>query len=228
MLMHRMNGKNRGAGAAPQPRARHPRVQPPRARAGGGRVRAAARAAAVPDHRLLEPRRVLRDPRRGHQGADQARHHRSRPGRDDAEGDARDRDARGARARHAAVRPPERRAAAAARERRDPIPEARHLERRAARLGARLLQARGAAGPDADRPRSRPPVSAPVQQEPQPHRRARGPRRLRPQLARRDRAGAAHPAARDPPAAVDRRGRILLRLPDLGAARARGRSCSPA
>ena len=33
----------------------------------------------------------------------------------------------------------------------------------------------------------------------------RGPRRLRPQLARRDRAGAARPAARHPPAAGDRR-----------------------
>ncbi len=196
--------QNRRPRAAAQPRARHPRVQPARARAGRGRIRAAARAAALPDHRLVEPRRVLRDPRRGHQGADQARHHRAGPRRHDAEGDARDRDARGARARHAAVRPPERRAAAGARRGRHPVPAARHLERRAARLGARLLHARGAAGADADRARPGAPVPARLQQEPQPHRRARGPRRLRPRLARRDRAGAAHPAARDPAAAVDR------------------------
>ena len=71
-----------------------------------------------------------------------------------------------------------------------PLPAPRHLERRTARLGARLFQARGAAGADADRPRPGAPVPARLQQEPEPHRRTRGPRRLRPRLARRDRAGA--------------------------------------
>ena len=124
----------------------------------------------------------------------------------------------------AAVRPAERCAAAGAGRRRHPLPAARHLERRAARLGARLFQARGAAGPDAARPRPGASVPARLQQEPQPHRRAGGPRRLRPRLARRDRAGAAHPAARDPAAAVDRGRRVLLRLPDLGPACPRGRA----
>ena len=46
------------------PRARDPRVQPPRAGAGAPRRRAAARAAALRLHRLVEPRRVLRGPLR--------------------------------------------------------------------------------------------------------------------------------------------------------------------
>ena len=64
--------KNLPPSAFPQPRARPARVQPARARAGGGRLRAAARAAALPHHRLVEPGRVLRDPRRRPEGADQA------------------------------------------------------------------------------------------------------------------------------------------------------------
>ena len=67
----------------------------------------------------------------------------------------------------AAVRPAERCAAAAARDERHPLPAARHLERRPARLGARLLHARGAAGADADRPRPGAPVPARLQQEPE-------------------------------------------------------------
>ena len=49
-------------------------------------------------------------------------------------------------------------------------------------------------------------VPARLQQEPELRRRARGPRRVRPQLGRRDRAGAARAAARDPPAAERRQG----------------------
>jgi polyphosphate kinase len=129
----------------------------------------------------------------------------SDPGPDgtDAEGDARNRLPGGARSRHEAVRSPERRAAAAARGLRHSLPEARHLERRAARLGPRLLHARGPPGPDSDRSRSFTPVPARLQQEPEPHRRAGGARRLRAQLARRHRAGAAGAAARHPlPAAI--------------------------
>ena len=88
---------------------------------------------------------------------------------------------------------------------------------------------RAAAGADPDRPRPRAPVPARIQQEPQLRRRARGPRCLRPQLGRGDRAGAARAAAADPPAAGDRRrGRVRIRVPVLDPARAHGSSCSRA
>ena len=64
-------GKAEGSAvpAAPaQPRNRDPRVQPAGARAGPPRRRAAARAAALRQHRLLQPRRVLRGPLRRHAG----------------------------------------------------------------------------------------------------------------------------------------------------------------
>ena len=119
-------------------------------------------------HRLLQPRRVLRDPRRRPQGADQARHRRSRAGRPDAEGDARDRDA-ARRARSSTQQfdllndelLPELAANGIRFLRRG------DLERRPARLGARLLHARGDAGADADRPRPGASVPARLQQEPE-------------------------------------------------------------
>ena len=55
--------------AAAQSRALAARVQPPRAGARRGCAGAAARAAALPLHPRQQSRRVLRDPRRGHQGA---------------------------------------------------------------------------------------------------------------------------------------------------------------
>ena len=53
---------------AAQSRALAARVQPPRAGAGRGRRRPAARAAAVPVHPRQQSRRVLRDPGRRYQG----------------------------------------------------------------------------------------------------------------------------------------------------------------
>ena len=105
------------------------------------------------------------------------------------------------------------------------VPEARGMERGAAPVDPRLLLPRAAAGADADRARPRAPVPARVQQEPELRGRARRPRRVRPQLGRRDRAGAARAAARHPPAAGDRRrGRVRVRVPVVDPARAHGRA----
>jgi polyphosphate kinase len=81
-----------------------------------------------------------------------------------------------------------------------PLPQAQRLERSAGGLDPRLFLPRGDAGADADRPRPGPPLPARAQQEPQLRHRAGGQGRLRPQLGRRHRAGAAGAAARDPPA----------------------------
>ena len=111
-----------------------------------------------------------------------------------------------------------------AREGGHPLPAPLRVEPGAAGVGPRLLLPRDDAGADAHRPRSRASVPARVQQEPELRRRARGPRRLRPRLARRHRAGAARAAARDPPAQGRGAGRQRLHLPHLGAAQARGRA----
>src|SRR5512134_2484057 len=67
-------------GPFPQSRARHPRVPAARDRGGRGSGGADPRAAAVPVHRLVEPRRVLRDPRGRSPGADPAERPRQRAG----------------------------------------------------------------------------------------------------------------------------------------------------
>ena len=213
----------------PQPRARHPGLQPPRAGAGGRRHRAAARAAALHHHRLVQPGRVLRDPGRRPEGADQARPARARPRRPRAHRGVRGGEPRSARAGRRAVPAAQPDGAAGARRAGHRVPEARGMERGAAPVDPRLLLPRAAAGADADRPRPGAPVPARVQQEPELRRRARGPRRLRPQLGRGDRAGAARAAARDPAAAGDRRRRgVRLRVPVLDPARAHRTSCSRA
>ena len=74
----------------------------------------------------------------------------------------------------------------------------------AARVGRRLFPARGQAAAHADRPRSRASVSAGRQQEPQFHRRALRPRRVRTRDIDRHREGAAPAAARDRAAARGR------------------------
>ena len=99
------------------------------------------------------------------------------------------------------------------------------MERGAAPVDPRLLLPRAAAGADADRPRSGASVSARVQQEPELRGRARRAGRVRPQLRRGDRAGAARAAARDPAAAgARRRSRVRVRVPVLDPARAHGRA----
>ena len=141
----------------------------------------------------------------GPEGADQARAAGARPRRPRADRGVRRGEPRSARAGRRAVPAAQRDGAAGARRRGHRVPAARGLERGAAAVDPRLLLPRAAAGADADRPRPRASVPARVQQEPELRGRARGPRRLRPQLGRGDRAGAARAAARDPPAAGDRR-----------------------
>ena len=151
-----------------------------------------------------QPRRVLRDPRRGPASSRSTlgvtRRRARRPRR-------RRRCSRSvARGAHAlvdgAVPRAERGAAARAREPRASASCARDEWTRAqARWVAALLHARGAAGADADRPRSGASVPARPQQEPELRRRARGQGRVRPHQRRRDRAGAA------------RRCRASIRLP---------------
>ena len=80
-------------------------------------------------------------------------------------------------------------------EARHPALAARRAQRRAARVGFRLFPARSEAAADADRARSRASVPAGRQQEPQFHRRAVGPRRLRTRDDDRHGQGAAAAAA---------------------------------
>lgn len=214
--------------AFPQPGTVPARLQSPRPRPGGRCRRAAARAPALPLHRLQQPRRILRDPRRRPEGADQARCRRPQPRRPGAARGFPPRSRPGPRPRRRAVRAAQRRHAAGPRQAGYPLPAPQLLERGAGGLDQGLLLPRGDAGADADRPRPGASLPARAQQEPQLRRRARGPGRLRPQLRRRHRAGAAGAAARHPAARTDRRRAARLRLPLLRAARPRRRAVFPA
>ena len=104
----------------------------------------------------------------------------------------------------------------------DQVPAPQRVHPRTDRVGPRLFPARDDAGADADRARSRAPFPARLQQEPQLRRRAGGARRVRARRPRRDRAGAAHPAAHhQAPARAVERASHDVRLPHLDPARAR-------
>ena len=186
---HRARGSNDRPRVVP---ARVQRARPcPRRQPGG----AARRAAAFRLHRLVEPRRVLRDPLvepdRRH-----ARRRRLVARRDPV---AAVRAHLGARAcaRRCAIPPVQRRhhAAARARGRRGRLACAAHAG--AAPLGARVLRKRGPPTPGADRPRPGAPVPAGPQQVAQFHHPARRQGRVRPCLGDHDPQGAARAAARD-------------------------------
>ena len=155
--------------ALPQSRARPARVQPPRAGAGRGRrCRCSSGCASCASSH--QPRRILRDPRRRPEGADQARRRRHRPGRRSRPRDVfREVSAQRARAGRAPVPAAERGVAARAR-------AARASASCAARDWNDAQQAVDQrdyffremhAGADADRPRSGASVPARPQQEPE-------------------------------------------------------------
>src|SRR3970282_3052786 len=109
---------------------------------------AASRVAPLPHHLLVEPRRVLRDPRRGPEGTDPAPPARAGPGRQGTAGSVRGGESRGARHRRRAVPPAERGAAAGAGRLGRRLPAARGLDPGAAAVDRRVLLLRAAAGPD--------------------------------------------------------------------------------
>jgi polyphosphate kinase len=142
-------------------------------------------------------RRVLRDPRRGLKEQIKLNSVRSGPADGKTAREVSIRRSRRSRSRssRSSTRCSTTTSCRRSRSRGHPCSKRRRMDEAPARLDPGFLLPRGDAGAHADRARPGASLPAAAQQEPQLRRRARRQGRLRPQLGRRDRAGAARAAA---------------------------------